>query len=157
MYQDGWGGWYLKVTLGRDPLSGRREQITKRWECPTLAPVTRQPGSRRCGGRRRTSPLIGAVEERSDPVDAIALIVALAVATLQPMCRCATKRRVGDPWCSMQPSPISGYQAPRTSPKAQATKSRTAGWRVTPTGLVLLESGVAVPGEPVNLGFLIPR
>lgn len=30
VYADGQGGWYLKVTLGRDPLTGRREQITKR-------------------------------------------------------------------------------------------------------------------------------
>jgi integrase len=30
VYADGRGGWYLKVTLGRDPLTGKREQITKR-------------------------------------------------------------------------------------------------------------------------------
>lgn len=30
VYQDSRGGWYLKVTVGRDPLSGRRDQITKR-------------------------------------------------------------------------------------------------------------------------------
>jgi integrase len=30
VYPDGKGGWYLKVTLGRDPLTGRREQITRR-------------------------------------------------------------------------------------------------------------------------------
>ncbi|MDQ6784570.1 MAG: Arm DNA-binding domain-containing protein, partial [Actinomycetota bacterium] len=30
VYQDSRGGWYLKVTLGRDPLTGRRDQITKR-------------------------------------------------------------------------------------------------------------------------------
>jgi Arm DNA-binding domain len=30
VYQDGRGGWYLKVNVGRDPLTGRREQITKR-------------------------------------------------------------------------------------------------------------------------------
>jgi hypothetical protein len=24
------GGWYFKVTLGRDPLTGRRDQITPR-------------------------------------------------------------------------------------------------------------------------------
>ena len=30
VYQDGKGGWYLKVTLGRDPMTGRREQITRR-------------------------------------------------------------------------------------------------------------------------------
>jgi hypothetical protein len=29
-YQDGRGGWYVKVSLGRDPLTGRREQITRR-------------------------------------------------------------------------------------------------------------------------------
>jgi len=30
VYQDGRGGWYLKVNVGRDPLTGKREQITKR-------------------------------------------------------------------------------------------------------------------------------
>lgn len=30
VYAEGRGGWYLKVTLGRDPWTGRREQITKR-------------------------------------------------------------------------------------------------------------------------------
>ena len=27
---DGKGGWYFKATLGRDPLTGRRSQVTKR-------------------------------------------------------------------------------------------------------------------------------
>jgi len=30
VYADGRGGWYLKVTLGRGPLTGRRDQITRR-------------------------------------------------------------------------------------------------------------------------------
>jgi integrase len=30
VYADGRGGWYFKVTLGRDPLTGKRVQITKR-------------------------------------------------------------------------------------------------------------------------------
>ncbi len=30
VYKDGKGGWYVKVTLGRDPLTGRRAQITRR-------------------------------------------------------------------------------------------------------------------------------
>jgi integrase len=30
VYADGKGGWYFKATLGRDPLTGRRAQITKR-------------------------------------------------------------------------------------------------------------------------------
>jgi len=30
VYRDGRGGWYLKVTLGNDPLTGKRVQITKR-------------------------------------------------------------------------------------------------------------------------------
>lgn len=29
-YQDGRGGWYFKVTLGSDPLTGKRVQVTKR-------------------------------------------------------------------------------------------------------------------------------
>lgn len=30
VYPDGRGGWYFKVSLGRDPLSGRRVQVTRR-------------------------------------------------------------------------------------------------------------------------------
>lgn len=30
MYPDGRGGWYFKVSLGRDPLTGRRIQLTRR-------------------------------------------------------------------------------------------------------------------------------
>ncbi|HEX2118572.1 MAG TPA: Arm DNA-binding domain-containing protein, partial [Acidimicrobiales bacterium] len=30
MYPDGRGGWYFKVTLGSDPLTAKRVQITKR-------------------------------------------------------------------------------------------------------------------------------
>lgn len=30
VYQDGRGGWYFKVTLGSDPLTGKRVQVTKR-------------------------------------------------------------------------------------------------------------------------------
>jgi len=30
VYPDGRGGWYLKVNIGRDPITGRREQLTKR-------------------------------------------------------------------------------------------------------------------------------
>ena len=30
VYPDGRGGWYFKVSLGREPLSGRRVQVTRR-------------------------------------------------------------------------------------------------------------------------------
>ena len=30
VYSDGRGGWYFKITIGRDPLTGRRDQITRR-------------------------------------------------------------------------------------------------------------------------------
>jgi hypothetical protein len=30
VYQDGRGGWYVKASLGRDPLTGRREHLTRR-------------------------------------------------------------------------------------------------------------------------------
>jgi integrase len=30
VYADGRGGWYFKLTIGRDPLTGRRTQITRR-------------------------------------------------------------------------------------------------------------------------------
>jgi integrase len=30
VYADGRGGWYIKYDVGRDPISGKREQVTKR-------------------------------------------------------------------------------------------------------------------------------
>ena len=30
VYQDGRGKWYFKVTVGRDPLTGKRDQVTRR-------------------------------------------------------------------------------------------------------------------------------
>ena len=30
VYPDGKGGWYFKATIGHDPLTGRRAQVTKR-------------------------------------------------------------------------------------------------------------------------------
>ncbi len=30
VYSDGHGGWYIKVSLGRDPVTGKRDQVTKR-------------------------------------------------------------------------------------------------------------------------------
>jgi hypothetical protein len=30
VYQDGHAKWYIKVTIGRDPLTGRRAQLTRR-------------------------------------------------------------------------------------------------------------------------------
>lgn len=30
VHKDGTGGWYVKVTIGRNPLTGRRAQITRR-------------------------------------------------------------------------------------------------------------------------------
>ena len=30
VYDDGRGGWYFKANFGRDPLSGKKQQVTKR-------------------------------------------------------------------------------------------------------------------------------
>jgi integrase len=40
VYADGKGGWYFKATLGRDPLTGKRTQVTKR-EYRTAAEAAR--------------------------------------------------------------------------------------------------------------------
>ncbi len=40
VYQDGKGRWYFKVWLGRDPLTGRQQQVTKRG-FPTAADAAR--------------------------------------------------------------------------------------------------------------------
>ena len=39
VYPDGRGGWYLKVNIGRDPISGRREQLTRRGSLPQPRPA----------------------------------------------------------------------------------------------------------------------
>jgi hypothetical protein len=36
VYRAGNGSWYFKATLGRDPLSGKRVQVTKRGSPPRL-------------------------------------------------------------------------------------------------------------------------
>ena len=44
VYPDGRGGWYFKVTLGSDPLTGKRVQITKRgYRTATEAARERRP------------------------------------------------------------------------------------------------------------------
>ncbi len=43
VYPDGKGGWYLKVTLGSDHVTGRREQLTRRgFRTATEAGVARR-------------------------------------------------------------------------------------------------------------------
>ncbi len=39
VYADGRGGWYLKVTVGKDPLTGKRGQLTKRATDRQLRPA----------------------------------------------------------------------------------------------------------------------
>ena len=41
VYQDERGKWYFKVTVGHDPLTGKRDQITRRG----FAPWPRRPGN----------------------------------------------------------------------------------------------------------------
>lgn len=55
VYKDGNGGWYVKVTLGRDPLTGRRTQITRRG-FNTAADAGKLAGS---SSRRRTAASSG--------------------------------------------------------------------------------------------------
>lgn len=44
VYQGGRGRWYFKVWLGRDPLTGRQQQVTKRGFATRPTPL--EPGAR---------------------------------------------------------------------------------------------------------------
>ncbi len=70
VYQDKRGKWYFKVTVGHDPLTGKRDQITRRGFA-TMAEAARErrevlgkvdrgqfvPSSGRTQGRRAARPL----------------------------------------------------------------------------------------------------
>ncbi len=58
VYQDAKGGWYFKATLGRDPLTGRRVQITKRgFKTAMAASKARRELTESGVGQRATSAL----------------------------------------------------------------------------------------------------
>lgn len=58
VYSDGRGGWYFKVTVGRDPLTGRRDQITRRGfrTASEAAKARRQVEAGIDSGRLKPSP-----------------------------------------------------------------------------------------------------
>lgn len=62
VYADGRGGWYLKVTVGRDPLTGHRDQITRRGFRTAAQASRARRGSRELG--RRTPEAVPYVDER---------------------------------------------------------------------------------------------
>ncbi len=43
VYQDARGKWYFKVTVGQDPLTGKRDQVTRRGFA-TMAEAARNAG-----------------------------------------------------------------------------------------------------------------
>lgn len=68
VYQDTRGAWYFKVTVGRDALSGRREQITRRgFRTATEAGrARREMLAQKDSGRIRPSPTLLSVGELMD-------------------------------------------------------------------------------------------
>ncbi len=58
VYSDGRGGWYFKITVGRDPLTGRRDQITRRGfrTATEAAKARRQVEAGIDSGRLKPSP-----------------------------------------------------------------------------------------------------
>ncbi len=58
VYADGSGGWYFKVTLGRDALTGRRDQVTRRGfrTASEAARARRQVVARADAGLLKPSP-----------------------------------------------------------------------------------------------------
>ena len=68
VYQDSGGAWYFKVTVGRDPLTGRREQITRRgFRTATEAGrARREVLEKKDSGRIRPAPKLLTVDELLD-------------------------------------------------------------------------------------------
>jgi integrase len=68
VYQDSRGGWYFKVTVGRDPLTGRREQVTRRgFATATAAGRARRDVLAKCdSGQLRPAPKLLTVDELLD-------------------------------------------------------------------------------------------
>jgi integrase len=68
VYSDGHGSWYFKVSLGRDPLSGRHVQVTKRgYRSATEAGRARQELLKRADARRvKVSSKVLTVDELLD-------------------------------------------------------------------------------------------
>lgn len=75
VYQDGHGKWYVKVTIGRDPLTGRRTQVTKRGfrtaaEAGRPRRVARPGGSTPASPRRRATTVDDLLDLYLDGLDA---------------------------------------------------------------------------------------
>ena len=68
VYQDSRGGWYFKVSLGTDPLTGRREQITRRGFASASAAgrARREVLGRKDSGLVRPAPKLLTVNELLD-------------------------------------------------------------------------------------------
>jgi integrase len=68
VYQDSGGGWYFKVTVGRDSLTGRREQITRRGfrTASEAARARREVLGRKDSGLVRPSPKLLTVNQLLD-------------------------------------------------------------------------------------------
>lgn len=68
VYQDSSGGWYFKVTIGRDALTGRREQVTRRGfrTAREAARARRDLLTQKDTGRIRPSPALLSVNELLD-------------------------------------------------------------------------------------------
>jgi integrase len=58
VYSDGRGGWYFKVTIGHDPITGKRDQITRRGfrTAAEAAKARRLIEAEVDSGRRKASP-----------------------------------------------------------------------------------------------------
>ena len=65
VYRDDRGGWYFKVTVGRDALTGRREQITRRGfrTAAEAGQARREVLGQKDSGRLRTSSKMLTVDE----------------------------------------------------------------------------------------------
>ena len=109
VYQDA-GGWYFKVSLGRDPLTGRREQITRRGfrTAGEAGRARRDVLAQRDSGRLRAGPKLLTVNELLDLyLDGIDADGSLGAKTRSPCrlgsrCCCRVARAPGRRrWCPL--------------------------------------------------------
>ncbi|MBA2638501.1 MAG: site-specific integrase [Nocardioidaceae bacterium] len=68
VYRDGAGGWYFKVNVGRDPLTGRRTQVTRRGfpSAAAAGRARREAVGKVDGGVLRASSSVLTVDELLD-------------------------------------------------------------------------------------------
>jgi hypothetical protein len=156
VYADGQGGWYLKATLGRDPLTGKRSQVIRRG-FRTAAEVGRARQEFLSGGRRTPRPsVVGmTLDELLDLyLDGLDADERLSVKTrfdYRKNAEAYVRPLLGDRATSPRRHCSSGSAAWRraaASRRASRSRPTRSGWRVSRTAGRLRLRGIGGRGPP---------